>query len=82
MHSLSDLVLDSSRCSGHQLVRPPVEAQDGSCIDIEDHPHTSEQLDEQVVDVKLRECAVGQRLEVLQALRDRDIIRDLRRLAR
>ena len=70
-HSLTNFILDPTRGSRHECVALFVEQQHGSRVDIEDLAYASKQLDEQIIEIELRERAVRQRLKVRQTLRNR-----------
>jgi hypothetical protein len=66
---MANLVLDTTRRSRHQLPRLLMQDQ-RSRVHVKKLANASQQLEEQVIDVKSCERAVSQRLGVRQTLRD------------
>ena len=81
-HSLANFVLDAARRPRHQFLGLLVEQQHRGRVDIKNLAHAGQQLDEQIIDIEVRERAVGQRPEVRQTLRDRPVIAEVRQLGR
>lgn len=66
--SLANLLLQTPRGRGHQILRGRVEQEHGRRVDTEQLPYPVEQLGQEALDTEMGQRCVGQRLDPAQPL--------------